>query len=311
MLDNREVLIRFNTASTGMNDANAVLIFLKVAELGGFVAAARSLDLPKSTVSLKVNALEQRLGVRLLHRTTRRVALTEEGRLYYENCLPILDALQEADDAVASLQEHPQGVLRVTATILFVQTVLAPNLPEFLLTYPDIRVILHVTTAYEDIVKEGYDLAIRIGQLDDSTLGVRQISTGRLKLFASATYLKTADKLKAIADLHSHPLLHMAHGQNETTWTLHNEHQETETLSIRPRLLSNDIAPIYQAIVAGIGIGLLPEFLFQQELQSGNIVNVLPQWLSALTPINALYPSRKYIPMKVRVFLEFLEQKMR
>ncbi|MBD2310006.1 LysR family transcriptional regulator [Chroococcidiopsis sp. FACHB-1243] len=297
-----------------MNDANAVLIFLKVAELGGFVAAARSLDLPKSTVSLKVNALEQRLGVRLFHRTTRRVALTEEGRLYYENCLPILDALQEADDAIASLQEHPQGVLRVTATILFVQTVLAPNLPEFLLTYPDIRVILHATTAYEDIVKEGYDLAIRIvriGQLDDSTLGVRQISTGRLKLFASATYLKTADKLKAIADLHSHPLLHMAHGQNETTWTLHNEHQETETLSIRPRLLSNDIAPIYQAIVAGIGIGLLPEFLFQQELQSGNIVNVLPQCSSAPIPINALYPSRKYIPMKVRVFLEFLEQKMR
>ncbi len=294
-----------------MDDANAVLIFLKVAELGGFVAAARSLDLPKSTVSLKVQVLEQRLGVRLFHRTTRRVSLTEEGRLYYENCLPILDALQDADDAIASLQEHPQGVLRLTATMLFVQTVLAPNLPEFLLTYPDIRVILHATTAYEDIVKEGYDLAIRIGQLDDSTLIMRQISTGRLKLFASATYLKTAGELRAIADLTCHPLLHMTHRQNETTWTLHDEHQETVTLSIRPRILSNDIAPIYQAIIAGVGIGLLPEFLFQQELQGGNIVNVLPQWSSALIPINALCPSRKYVPMKVRVFLEFLEQKMR
>ncbi|MDF5711421.1 MAG: LysR substrate-binding domain-containing protein [Nostoc sp. S4] len=294
-----------------MDDANAVLIFLKVAELGGFVAAARSLDLPKSTVSLKVNALEQRLGVRLFHRTTRRVSLTEEGRLYYENCLPILNALDNGNDAIASLQGYPQGTVRVTATILFVQSFLAPNLAEFLLIYPDIRVILNATTEYKDIVKEGYDLAIRIGQLDDSTSLVRRISTARLKLFASATYLKTAGEPRAIADLTSHTLLCMAHHQNEVTWTLHNQQQETVTLSFRPRLLSNDIAPIYQAIVTGVGIGLLPEFVFQQELQSGNIVNVLSQWSSTAIPINALYPSRKYIPMKVKVFLEFLEQKMR
>ncbi|MEH2166103.1 MAG: LysR family transcriptional regulator [Nostoc sp.] len=294
-----------------MDDVNAVLIFLKVAQLGGFVAAARSLDLPKSTVSMKVNALEQRLGVRLFHRTTRRVSLTEEGRLYYENCLPIVDALHDGDNAIASLQGHPQGTVRVTTTVLFVQSILAPNLPEFLLTYPDIQVILHATTEYKDIVKEGYDLAIRIGELHDSSLIGRRISTDRMKLFASATYLKTAGEPRAIADLTSHALLCMAHRQNDVTWTLHNEQQETVTLSFRPRLLSNHVAPIYQAIVAGVGIGLLPEFLFQQELQSGNIVNVLSQWSLAPVPINALYPSRKYIPMKVKVFVEFLEQKMR
>ncbi|MEH2257103.1 LysR family transcriptional regulator [Nostoc sp.] len=294
-----------------MDDLNAVLVFLKVAEQGGFVAAARSLDLPKSTVSVKVNELEQRLKVRLFHRTTRRVSLTEEGRLYYENCLPILDALHDGDDAIASLQGHPQGIMRVTATVLFVQSIIAPNLPEFLLTYPDIQVILHATTEYKDIVKEGYDLAIRIGELHDSSLIVRRISTDRMKLFASATYLKTAGEPTAIADLTSHALLCMAHRQNNVTWTLHNQQQETVTLSFRPRLLSNDVAPIYQAIVAGVGIGLLPEFLFQQKLQGGDIVNVLPQWSLAPVPINALYPSRKYIPTKVKVFLEFLEQKMR
>jgi LysR family transcriptional regulator, regulator for bpeEF and oprC len=294
-----------------MDDLNAVLIFLEVADRGGFVAAARSLDLPKSTVSVKVSELEQRLGVRLFHRTTRRVSLTEEGRLYYENCLSIRDALNDADDAITSLQGHPRGIVKVTAPVLFVQTVLAPNLPEFLLTYPNIRVILHGANEYKDIVKEGYDLAIRIGQLDDSTLIMQRISTGRLKLFASATYLKTAGKPKAIGDLTSHTLLCMAHRQDEVTWTLHNEQQETVKLSFRPRLLSSDIAPIYQAIVAGVGIGLLPEFLFQQELQSGDIVNVLPQWSLAPVPINALFPSRKYIPMKVKVFLEFLEKKMR
>jgi len=269
MLDNSRALMISTQRVQGMDDVNAVLIFLKVAELGGFVAAARSLDLPKSTVSLKVNELEQRLGARLFHRTTRRVSLTEEGRLYYENCLPILNALHDGDDAIASLQGHPQGLVRVTASLLFVQSVLAPKLPEFLLTYPDIRVILHATTEYKDIVKEGCDLAIRIGQLDDSTLIMRRISTGRLKLFASATYLKTAGEPRAIADLTSHTLLCMAHRQNKVAWTLHNEQQETVTLSFRPRLLSNDIAPIYQAIVAGVGIGLLPEFLFQQELQGG------------------------------------------
>ncbi|MDF5723235.1 MAG: LysR family transcriptional regulator [Rhizonema sp. PD37] len=294
-----------------MDDLNAVLVFLKVAELGGFIAAARSLDLPKSTVSLKVHKLEQQLGVRLFHRTTRRVSLTEEGRLYYENCLPILDALHDGDNAIANVQGHPQGTVRVTATMLFVQSVLAPNLPEFLLLYPDIRVILNAATEYKDIVKEGYDLAIRIGELEDSTLIMRRISTARQKLFASTTYLKIAGEPRAIADLTSHTLLCMAHHQNEVTWTLHNKQDQTVTLSFHPRLLSNDVAPIYQAIVAGVGIGLLPEFLFQQELQGGDIVNVLPQWSSAPVPINALYPSRKYVPMKVKVFLEFLEQKMR
>jgi DNA-binding transcriptional LysR family regulator len=171
--------------------------------------------------------------------------------------------------------------------------------------------MLKATNEYKDIVKEGYDLAIRIGQLDDSTLIMRRIGTGRLKLFASATYLKTVGEPEAIADLTSHPLLCMAHRQDKVTWRLHNQQQETVTFSFRPRLLSDDIAPIYQAIVAGLGIGLLPEFLFQHELEDGDLINVLPEWSSAPVLINALYPSRKYIPMKVKVFLEFLEQKMR
>jgi DNA-binding transcriptional LysR family regulator len=122
-----------------MEDLNAVLIFIKVAEQQGFIAAARELHLPKSTVSLKINELEQRLGVRLLHRTTRRISLTESGRLYYEHCLPIVDAMQEANNAIGSLQGKPQGVLRLTAPVLFVQQFLAPILPEFLMAYPGNR----------------------------------------------------------------------------------------------------------------------------------------------------------------------------
>ncbi|HEY9639832.1 MAG TPA: LysR family transcriptional regulator [Coleofasciculaceae cyanobacterium] len=294
-----------------MDDLNAVIVFLKVAELGGFVAAARSLNLPKSTVSLKINELEQRLGTRLLHRTTRRVSLTEEGRLYYENCLPMLDALHDANDAIASLQGQPQGLLRVIAPVIFVQSFLSPNLPEFLRTYPELRVMLHATDERKGLIKEGFDVAIRVGHLEDSTLVMKPLSVGRLKLFASPAYLKERGEPMAIADLKAHTLLSIAPNQNELTWTLQTDQQEIETVRFRPRLLSNNITPIHQAIVSGLGIGLIPEFLAQSDLKRQELINVLPQWSSAPSPINVVYPSRKYVPQKVSVFLDFLDQKMK
>ena len=322
MLDNLEEAMRYSLSNSGsihnrlkrrdggMEDLNAVVVFLKVAELGGFVAAARALNRPKSTVSLKINELEQRFGVRLLHRTTRRVSLTEEGRLYYENCVPILDALHDANDAIASLQGSPQGILRMTAPILFVQSVLAPNLPEFLLAYPNLRILINATNERKELVKDSYDVAIRVGNLEDSTLMMKRLSVGCLRLFASPTYLKTYGEPSAIADLKTHALFGIAQSQNELVWTLKNDQQETVTFRCRPRLLSNDISPTQQAVVAGLGIGLLPEFLVYQELKRQELVNVLSQWSSLPIPINAIYPSRKYMPQKVKIFLEFLEQKM-
>ena len=231
--------------------------------------------------------------------------------MYYENCLPIVDALREANDAIASLQGKPQGVLRVTAPVLFVQYFLAPILPEFLLAHPDLRVILNVANERRDVVKEGYDLAIRVGQLEDSTFMMRSVSSVCLKFLASPTYLKQYGEPGAIADLKTHCLLGIGQSQNELTWTLQNEQQETETLRFRPRLVANDLAPIYQAVLAGLGIGLLPEFLCQPELTRGGLVKVLLHWSSKPVSINAIYPSRKYLPKKVKVFLEFLEKKIR
>ena len=219
-----------------MEDLNAVLVFLKVAELGGFVAAARSLDLPKSTVSLKVNELEQRLGVRLLHRTTRKVSLTEEGQLYAENCLPLLDALQDASDAIASLPGSPRGVLRVTAPVMFVHLFLGTRLPEFLRTYPELKVVLNATNERRDVVKEGYDLAIRVGHLEDSTLMMKRLSIDRAKLFASPRLSPNLWGARInYADLKNHPLIGISHTQNELTWTLHRDRHETETEVFRFR----------------------------------------------------------------------------
>ena len=302
MLDNAKAKI-FRAA---MEDLNAVLVFLKVAELSSFVAAAQVLDLPKSTVSLKVNELEQRLGVRLLHRTTRRVSLTEEGRLYYENCLPLLDALQEANDAIASVPGHLRGVLRVTAPVMFVHSFLGSRLPEFLQIHPDLSVVLNVTNERQDLVKESYDLAIRVGSLEDSTLIMKRLSMDRSRLFASPDYLKRYGEPKLIADLKHHILLCVDQSQNEPTWTLHHERQGTEVFRFRPRLLSNDIVSVYQSVFAGLGIGLIPEFLLRMEQKERELVEVLPQWSSTPVPINAIYSSHKYMPQKIKVFLEFL-----
>jgi LysR family transcriptional regulator, regulator for bpeEF and oprC len=293
-----------------MEDLNAVLVFLKVAELGSFVAAARSLDLPKSTVSLKVNELEQRLAVRLLHRTTRKVSLTAEGQLYAENCLPLLDALQDARDAIASLPGSPRGVLRVTAPVMFVHLLLGALLPEFLRTYPELKVVLNATNERRDLVKEGYDLAIRVGHLEDSTLMMKRLRIDRAKLFASPTYLQTYGEPKSIADLKTHPLIGISHTQNELTWTLHHDRHETEVFRFRPRLASNDVIPLYQAVVSGLGIGLIPEFLFQMEQKDHKLVNVLPHWSSTPVPINAIHCSHKHMPQKVKVFLDFLSNTM-
>jgi LysR family transcriptional regulator, regulator for bpeEF and oprC len=302
ILDN----VRGKIRRTAMEDLNAVLVFLKVAEMGGFIAAARSLDLPKSTVSLKVNELEQRLGVRLLHRTTRRVSLTEEGRLYYENCLPLIDALQDANDAIASLPGHPRGVLRVTAPVMFIHSFLGSRLPEFLQTYPDLRIVLNATNDRKDLVKDGYDLAIRVGALADSTLMMKRLTVDRSRLFASPAYLQTYGEPNSIAELKNHVLLSVDQSQNEPTWTLHHEQQATEIFRFRPRLLSNDIVSVYQSVLAGLGIGLIPEFLLKMEPKERELINVLPQWSSTPVPINAIYSSHKYMPQKIKVFLEFL-----
>ena len=289
-----------------MEDLNAVLVFLKVAELGGFTAAARSLDLPKSTVSLKVNELEKRLKVRLLHRTTRRVSLTEAGQLYYENCLPLLDALQNADDAISSLPGHPRGVLRVTAPVMFVHAFLGSRLPEFSQTYPELRVVLDVTNERKDLVKDGYDLAIRVGELEDSTFRMKRLMMDRSRLFASPDYLKIHGEPKSIADLKYHILLSVDQSQNESTWTLHRDQQAVETFRFRPRLLSNDIGSIHQSVLAGLGIGLIPELLFQTQKEERTLVKILPQWSSTPVPINAVYASHKYMPQKIKLFLAFL-----
>lgn len=290
-----------------MDDFNAIFLFLQVAEREGFTATARALEIPKSTVSFKINELEKQLNVQLFHRTTRRVSLTEAGQLFYENCQPMVAAVTEGKAAIAALHGAPQGTLRVSAPVLFTQQFLAPVLPQFLSLYPQVRVVLQATNERIDLLKAGYDLAIRVGELTDSSFILQPICSVKLHLMASPEYVQSHSMPTQIDELNRHQLLGLTSSQKKLTWNLENREHKTHALQFEPQLASNDVAPILQAVLAGLGIGLLPEVLCQTALSQQLLLPVLPDWTSPLVSINALYPSRKHLPRKVNAFLEFLK----
>jgi len=290
-----------------MDDFNAIFLFLKVADYQGFTATARALEIPKSTISFKINELEKQLNVQLFYRTTRRVSLTEAGQLFYENCQTMAEVVAEGKSAIAALQGEPQGTLRVSAPVLFTQQFLAPVLPQFLSRYPNVRVVLQANNERIDLLKAGYDLAIRVGELADSSFRFQPVCSVRLHLVAAPAYIQSHAMPTQINELSQHQLLSTSSAQKKLTWTLENRNHETHTLQLEPHLASNDLAPILQAVLAGLGIGLLPGVLCQTAVSQQDLLPVLPDWTSPPVSINALYPSRKHLPRKVQVFLDFLK----
>lgn len=294
-----------------MQDLNQLLIFAKVVELGSFIAAARSLSLPKTTVSRKIQMLEANLGARLLQRTTRRVALTEAGAVYYDYCRQIVQAAEDAHAAVGQVHANPRGELRVAASFSFGMGALLPLIPAFMARYPEIRLQLALRNELVDLVAEGFDVAIRIGPLADSSYAVRYLGTSRLGLFASSAYVRQHGLPHQLEELHHHPSLTLSrfgrHGR--FSWPLQRGHERRE-LAINPHLVANDPGVIKFAAVAGVGIALLPLMLIRQELAQGQLQSVLSAWEGPATDIGAVYPSRQGLPLKVRVFIDFISERL-
>lgn len=292
-------------------DLNQVLIFAKVVEQGSFIGAARVLALPKTTISRKVQELEERLGTRLLQRTTRRVSLTEAGAIYYEYCNRISQEMEDADHAVGRVQEAPRGTLRVSATFSFGMSALVPIVPDFMARYPDIHLQLELRNDAVDLVAEGFDLSIRIGPLADSSYAVRNLGESRMCLYASPAYLETRGMPGAPEDLGRHPTLTLSrlsrHGR--FLWPLSDGHDIRE-IYLTPHLVANDPAVIKFAALAGLGVALLPAILVRQESDSGQLLPVLPEWEAPKTEFCAVYASRRGLSPKVRVFIDYLAERL-
>lgn len=295
-----------------MDRIEAIQAFVAVVETGSFVGAADKLALSKAVVSRQIGLLEDHLGTRLLHRTTRRVSLTSDGELFLARSRELLQQWQEAEDEVSHRAVKARGTLRINVPFSYGVLHLAPLWPSFMQAHPDVLLDVTLSDRVADLVDEGFDLAVRIGQLPSSSLVSRRLSSMRLKLCASPGYVQTHGNLNTPADLAQHRVLAYSLLSTGDAWTLSQKStpQERQTIDVRPVMRSNNGDTCTRAAVAGQGIVLQPDFMVQPFLNSGELIELLPDWQSEESGIYAVYPSRRHLPAKVRLMIDFLAHQL-
>ena len=290
-----------------MDRLAAMQAFVKVVELGSFSAAADQLDLSKSAVSKMVRGLEDHLGARLLNRTTRRLGLTEAGGRYVEEVGRILADLAEIEAATAEQRAVPRGRLKVNAPMSFGLLHLAPLLPGLLQAYPELTVDLTLNDRVVDLIDEGFDVALRIGRLRDSSLIARKLCEVDVILVASPEYVSTAAPLQRAGDLARHHALHYAYGPLRDEWRLEVD-GEVVDVPVRGRLRANNGEVLARAAVDGLGIALVPDFIAQPHLARGGLVRVLTSVSGGRLPVHALYPGNRHPLAKLTAFVDYLKR---
>ncbi len=289
-----------------MEGFGAIPIFVAVVENDGFSAAARKLGVSTSAVSKRINQLEQHLGVRLLHRTTRKLSLTEAGERYFEHAVQALTAAGQANDAVTEMQGEPQGKLKISSPMSFGRLHVAPLIPKLMRRYPKLRIDLVMDDRKVDLVAEGFDVAIRsaFGSLPASTLIARRLAPLRHALCASPSYIDRHGLPGTPAELIEHNCLLFSYSSDANEWTLQGE-GEPERVSVSGSYRVNNSEAILEALKQGIGIGRLPTFVAGPDLKSGRLVEVLESYRFPDHTFYAVFPEREYLPAKVRAFLDF------
>lgn len=289
-----------------MIDLNEMLIFAKVVDEGSFTGAANALDMPKSTVSRRIAQLEKRLGARLLHRTTRRLNLTEVGAGYYARCSRIVAEAQEADLAIVEARSIPKGPLRVTAPRLFGESFLMPILSEYTARYEGVELEVLLTERKVDLIEEGIDIAVRIGRPNDSALTARKIGQGRVFCCASPAYLRRNPAPETPEDLKAHRCITFGTAQDDSVWRFEPESGSVTKVEVRSALNVNSYPVVRQAAINGLGVALLPAFVCAQDLRHGRLVALLPEHTAQTSTLYAVYPSGRYLSPKVRAFLDLI-----
>jgi DNA-binding transcriptional LysR family regulator len=282
-------------------------VFVQVVDSGSFAAAAKRLDASAATVTHHVQALEDHLGVQLLHRTTRRLNLTEVGRNFYEHSTRILTQVEEAEKCASALQTAPRGLLRINTTEAFAR-VLAPLVAEFSAAHPDISFDIVTTDHMVDLIDGGFDLAVRAGPLPDSSLISRRLGAGKLIPCAAPDYLERRGAPQQPQDLADHNCL--IHAVRESPWRFVGP-DGAITVDISGNLHSNTWAAIRGAALAGQGIALMPVVLIAEDLQAGRLTRLLRDYDTGEIAVQAVYPASRHLSVKVRTFLDFLVQRLR
>jgi len=291
-----------------MNDRIRELgFFLRVSEEASFSAAARSLDLDPSTISKVIQRLENRLGVRLFHRTSRVLQLTQEGEQFLAAAQKVMQALEEAEAAVGTATTEATGVLRISSTAAFARRRLAPLIPGFLAAHPQLRVEIIVAATPPDLFEQQIDISFQGGNIPDSTLVARRIATTRWHLCASPAYLARAGEPRTPEDLHGHRCLNFLPGSFRSRWPLRTP-QDTVTVEPRALAAANNGDVLCTLAMHDMGIARLADYHIDAELASGRLVVVLPQFELEREPIYAVFASKRHLSPRVRVFLEHAGQ---
>ena len=289
-----------------MIDLNDIAVFVKVAQLESFSRAARSLGMPVSTVSRRVSELEQALGVTLLQRTTRKLTLTSQGRDYFNQCGEPLNLLIDAERVLTQTHRMPEGILRVSVPVTLGENPFLGFISDFLNSHPRVKIDLFITNLFLDLIAENIDVSLRFGDLKDSSLIAQKLGSQTRYVVAAPDYLRDRTAPNRPEDLTSHRCALLNARNNEAEWELVSG-QKRSTVSVSGPISSRDYQSLSNFVYRGHGIGFLPSAYCDAKVESGELVRLLPGWTSKQVDIHAVYPTRKFLPSRLQLFLEALK----
>ena len=295
-------------------DISVLQIFIEVMRQRSFAAVARERNIDPSSVSRCISGLEKELGVRLFQRTTRQLSPTEAGITYFNRIEPLIEEMQQAVELIQEVSGEPKGTLRVTASVSFGLKCIVPLLAKLESRYSDLSIDLMLTDTRLDLLTERIDVAIRLGQLKDSTLIAQKLMSTNYSVCASADYLQQWGELKQPEDIKQHNCLLFPWAGFRSRWIFKDHREKITEISVSGRTIISNAIGLQQCAIAGMGLALLPNWLIDQDLKTGTLVNVLPSYHVTATDFDTsawlVYPSRSYVPLKVKIFIDFLKQNL-
>ncbi|QDW40968.1 LysR family transcriptional regulator [Bradyrhizobium sp. KBS0727] len=291
-----------------MQDLNDLRLFAEVVEQNGFAAAARKLGMPRSRLSRRIGLLEQRLGVRLVHRSTRRFAVTEIGRAYYQHCVAMMVEAEAAQEVIDRMRAEPQGVVRVSCPSSMIYFQVGEMIARFMEQCPKVEVLLESTNRRVDVIREGFDLAIRVRfpPLEDSDLVIRKLADSPQRLVASPSLVQTFARPLVPTDLATLPSLAWDPAKLEHEWRLDGPGGAVSTIRHKPRFVTEDMVALRLAALRGVGVCQFPSFVVEEDFRKGRLIDLLPDWAPKPGIIHAAFPSRRGLLPSVRTLLDFL-----
>jgi DNA-binding transcriptional LysR family regulator len=291
-----------------MDRVTAVQLFIRVVETGSFSKAAGELGITQPTATKAVAAMEQRLGARLLHRSTRGVTPTEVGTLYYDKCKLIAREIDEADNLATLLQSQVGGTLRISTSVAFGRRALVPLVLRYMRLHPEVTIDLAFDDRYVNLVEQGIDLAIRMGRLADSTLGARFLGNNPWLTVAAPAYLRERGTPRTVADLAAHACLVYSSVQGDDRWSLTAPDGREQAVPVKGPLRSNNLSAVLAAARAGMGLAMLPWYVARESVADGSVVQALADHGLPAQEIHAVFPSPKFVPSKVTSFITYLQE---